>query len=153
MRFSASIELIMQFATYEAMAARFREVEPEHMLMALLKLPELPTEGAEKLARDPSAGKQVTEDVSAVCKELSRRSIDCKNARHELRTEMGRGNSPSHNGVIHRSMASRQIFDVAVRLADGAGKESVTAEYLFEALMIAPTQVIEHVLGDRKSVV
>jgi ATP-dependent Clp protease ATP-binding subunit ClpC len=147
MKISASIELVMQFATYEAVAGQFREVEPEHMLMALLKFPELPVEEMEKLA--PGAGaKQIAKEVDTVCKELSRRVIGSKKARRELRARMGRGNSPFSGGRIHRSAAGRQIFDVAGKLADDAGSEAIAAGHILEALMIAPTRLIEQVLGD-----
>lgn len=147
MRLSVLVELIMQFASYEAIAGKFREVEPEHLLMALLKFPELPIGEMEKLA--PGQGtKEIAKEVDVVCKELGRRAIESKKVRRELRAKMGRGNSPFSGSRIHRSAASRKIFDVAAKLADEAGSEVVTAEYILEALMIAPTRAIEQVLGD-----
>ena len=146
MKISASIELVMQFATYEAIAGKFREVEPEHMLMALLKFPELPIAEMEKLAPGASS-EQVAKEIEAVCKKLEQRKIDSKSARRELRTKMGKGNSPFSGGRIHRSSASRQIFDVAGKLAGDAGGETITSDHILEALMIAPTQLIEQVLG------
>lgn len=148
MKASASIELVMQIATYEAVAAKFREVEPEHLLMALLKFAELPIEEMGKLAAGGVAAKHVGREVSAVGKELTRRSVESTKIRRELRVKMGRGNSPFSGGVVHRSVASRQIFDVAGKLADDTGSDAVTAEHILEALMRAPTRLIEQVLGN-----
>jgi ATP-dependent Clp protease ATP-binding subunit ClpC len=148
MKLSASIELVMQFATYEAMAGQFGEVEPEHLLMALLKLAELPTAGIEELSGGPGRVQELAKEVSVVCKEVSRRGIDAKKVRRELRTNMGKGNSPFSGGQVHRSAAARQVFDVAGKLADDTGEEAIKAEHILEALMIAPTPRIEQILGD-----
>jgi ATP-dependent Clp protease ATP-binding subunit ClpA len=147
MKISLSIELVMQFAAYEAIAGRFGEIEPEHMLMALLRFPELSTEEMEKLV--PGAGiKEIVKEIDAVCKELSRRVLESKRIRRELRAKMGRGNKPFSGGVVHRSVASRQIFDIAGKLADDMDSDAVTAKHILTALMRAPTRLIKQVLGD-----
>jgi ATP-dependent Clp protease ATP-binding subunit ClpC len=148
MRLSASIELVMQFATYEAIGARFGEIEPEHLLMGLLKFGELPVGEMEKLLSGASAAKQLVKEVEAVSKELARRGIESKKVRRELRTKKGKGSGRFSGGRMHRSAISRQIFNVAAKLADDAGSDAVTAEHILESLMIAPTRVIEEVLGD-----
>lgn len=50
MNTSASIGLVVQFAAYEAVAGQFHAVEPEHLLMGILRLVELPLDQAVKLA-------------------------------------------------------------------------------------------------------
>jgi len=148
MKISASIELIMQFATYEAIAGKFKEVEPEHMLMALLRFPELSVDELEKLAPGAATVKQVVKEIDAVCKELSHRAIESKKIRRELRAKMGNGNSPFSGGRVHRSTAGREIFDIAGKLADDGGSEAITAEHILEALITTPTKLIKEVFGD-----
>ena len=147
MKLSASIELVMQFATYEAIAGKFREVEPEHLLMALLKFPELPIAEMEKLAPGVSS-RQIAKEIEAVSKELQEMQIDSKSTRRQLRTKLGRGNSPFSGGRIHRSSASRDIFNLAAKFADDTRSEVITAECILKALISSPTPRIEQILGD-----
>ena len=55
MKVSASVEMVMQLAGQEAIAAEFKEIEPEHLLAALLKFSELPTEEMDKIAPGSTA--------------------------------------------------------------------------------------------------
>jgi ATP-dependent Clp protease ATP-binding subunit ClpC len=148
MKLSASIELVMQFATYEAIAGQFREIEPEHLLMGILKLVELPVEEAEKLAPDAVSIKQVTQEINTIRGQLVDRAIDSTKIRRELRAKMSQGNSPFSGGKVHRSTASKKIFDDAARLADDRGSDALGAQHLFEALLALPTPLIKQVCGD-----
>jgi ATP-dependent Clp protease ATP-binding subunit ClpA len=148
MKLSASIDIVMQFAMYEAIAGQFREIEPEHMLMGILKLVELPVEEAEKLAPGTAVVKQLTKEIDSVRSQLSTRTIEGIKVRRELRAKMGRGNSPFSGGKIHRSMVSRKIFDDAARLADDRGSDVMGAQYLFETILTSPTQLIKQVCSD-----
>ncbi len=148
MKISASIELVMQFATYEAIAGQFREVEPEHLLMGILKLVELPVEEAEKLAPGVAAVKQVIQEINAIRGQLTDKAIESTKIRRELRAKIGQGTSPFSGGKVHRSAASRKLFDDAARLADDRGSDAIGAQHLFEALLSSPTQLIIQVCGD-----
>ena len=148
MKVSASIELIMQLAGYEAMAGRFGEIEPEHLLAAILKFSELPVNKMDQLAPGAVSVKQLSAEIDAVKKELTDRSIDSTQVRRKLRTQKGRGTGSPPGGQMHRAQASREIFDVAAKLADDAGSDAMGAKDLLDALLIAPTRTIEQVLGD-----
>lgn len=147
MKVSHSTDLVMQFAAYEAISGRFREIEPEHLLMAILKLAELPTKEAEKLVFGERAVRQLQEEIEAIRAELVRRSVESAQSRRELRATLGLGDSRHRGGTIHRSASSRAVFDEAARLADEAGNEALSAEYLLEALLLSPTMPIQQVLG------
>ena len=147
MKVSASMELLIQFATYEATASQFREIEPEHLLMGILKLVELPIEDAEKLAPGAAVVKHLTAEIDAVRGELARRAVESTRVRRDLRVRMGKGGSPYSEGRIHRSTASRKIFGDAEKLAKAVGNETLSAKHLLEALLLSPTTLIKQALG------
>jgi ATP-dependent Clp protease ATP-binding subunit ClpA len=90
----------------------------------------------------------VTEEINAIRGRLIDRAIESTKVRRELRAKMGQGNSPFGGGKVHRSAASRKIFDDAARLADDKGSDSFGARHLFDALLALPTPLIIQVCGD-----
>lgn len=148
MRVSASIELMMQLAAQEAIAAEFKEIEPEHCLGSILKLSELPVEEVDKLVPVADVAQQLAAEVSALREELVRRSIDSTTGRRRLREVLGRGKCPYEGGQIHRSAASRELFDQAVRLADDAGSDTLTTSHLLQAILAQPTPCMRQALGE-----
>ena len=147
MKVCASVELVMQLAGQEAIAAEFKEIEPEHCLAAIFKLAELPVEDVDKLAPGAEVARQLAAEVRAVREELAGRSIDSTRARRKLREKLGKGKCPYDGGQMHRSPASREIFDAAGRLADDAGGETLMATHLLEAMLAKPTPAMKQVLG------
>ena len=51
MKIAASIELVMQLAAQEATSGRFKEIEPPHIVAAILKFAELPGGEVERAGR------------------------------------------------------------------------------------------------------
>ena len=123
MKASASIELVWQIATQEAVAAEFAEIEPEHFLAAILKFSELPVDQVGNLAPGADAVREMATAVGKVREELQRRAIDSTRVRRELRVKLGNGGSPPDGGPKHRSQASRDMFDAAARMADEVNSE------------------------------
>lgn len=147
MKLSASTELLWQLAGKEAIAAKFKEIEPEHFWMALLKFAELPVEQTEKIAAGAEAAKQLAADVRTLRDALAKRNIDCTRARREIRAKLGQGKHAFDGGQIHRAPASRDLFDAAARMADEMN-EVITPNHLFQALLIAPSDYVREVLGE-----
>lgn len=107
MKISTSIELVIQLASYEAMAGQFGEIEPEHLLAAILEFSELPVNKMDQLAPGAVSVKQLTAEIDAVKKELAARSIDSIQIRRKLRAQKGRGVGAPPGGQMHRSQESR----------------------------------------------
>jgi len=147
MKLSASIELVWQLAGREAIAAQFKEIEPEHFLMALLKVSELPVEEADRIAPGAEVAKRLATEVDALRQELADRSIDSTSVRRKLRARLGKGKTPLDGGQMHRSPACRAVFDAAVKLADDAGSETVMIPHVLQSLLASPTPAIAEVLG------
>lgn len=137
----------MQLAGREAIGAQFNEIEPEHLLAALLKFSELPVDEAGKLAGGTGAARELAAEVAAVRDELSSRSVDSTRVRRELRAKLGKGNHPQSAGPMHRSEASKNIFNAAANSADDANCDTLTAKHLLDEILKAPTPVMAQVLG------
>jgi len=145
---SVSIELVWNLAAQEAVASAHGNIEPEHLCEALLKFAELPVEEICKVAGDPALSRQIGEEVESVREALSQRQVDSTAARRALRSRLGMGSRPYRGGVVHRSQASKDIFEAAARFAHERGADFVCASHLLEALLARPTQVMAEVLAD-----
>jgi ATP-dependent Clp protease ATP-binding subunit ClpC len=147
MKVSLSVDLTLQLAGQEAIAGEFKEIQPEHLLMGVLKLAELPLDDLEKMAPGAEATRDMITQVKAVQHDLSRRDVDSTRARRELRARLGKGGAPFDGGRLHRSQASREFFVAAAKLASDTGGDALAATHLLTALLFAPTVVIQAVLG------
>jgi ATP-dependent Clp protease ATP-binding subunit ClpA len=147
MKASASIELIWQLAGQEAIAAEFREIEPEHFLMALLKLAETSVAEIERLETGPETMRALMADIIALRRELGARQMDAGAVRRELRKTLGPGGCPYEGGQIHRTPAARECFDRALQAAAGAGSDTLTGLHLLRAMFDGPTPAVAQVLA------
>lgn len=147
MRLSASVELVLQLAGYEAAASQFAEIEPEHLLAALLKFSELSSEDLLKLVSGSAAGRELTSETDAVRRVLAGRSINSTFVRNSVRAGVGTGGVRYQGGRLHRSAATKQVFETAAKLAAQASSDVFCAKYLLDALLRSPTSVMREVLG------
>ena len=148
MKVSASVELVMQLAGQEAIAGRFKEIQPEHLCMALLKFSELPVEEVNRIAPGSEAARDLAVEVHAIREELTSRSVDSTKARRRLREQLGQGNGPPEDRQMHRSPASRELFDAAAKLADDSSSEVFAARHLLQALLASPTPAMAQILAE-----
>jgi ATP-dependent Clp protease ATP-binding subunit ClpA len=149
MNASPSIHLVIQLAGQYASSADFNEIEPDHLLEALLKFSEIDVPEAEKLIAQHPDAQVVTSDIERLRKELQRLALDSAQVRRKLRAALGKGNCPQADGQMHRSKASRDVFDVAVELARKNSRSHLAATDLLNALLGSPTEAMKKVLGER----
>ena len=147
MKMSASVELVWQLAGQEAIAGGFKEIEPEHFLLGLLQLSELPVEDVEKMAPGAEVAKQLALEVTSIREELESRSVDSKRTRSELRRRLGKQNNVYDGGTVHRSQASRDSLDFAAKLADQTGSDTLMPIHLLKIMLSSPTPAMAQVLG------
>jgi hypothetical protein len=68
---------------------------------------------------------------------LQKCGIESKPARHKLRRGLGKGGSPHVDGQIHRSTASRALFESAADLAHETDAEVITPLHLVTAINVS----------------
>ncbi len=147
MKLSTTIEMVWQLAGQEAIAGQFQEIEPEHIFAAILKLSELPVEEVDKIVPEAEVAMQLAAEVKTIRQELTGRSIDSTTVRRSLREKLGKGNVKYEGGAMHRSQASRNLFDNAAKHANAQESEILTAGHLLQALLCSPTPRMIEVLG------
>jgi len=146
---STSIALVWQLAAREAIAGKFPMIDPEHFLMALLKLAEVPPEQVEKLCpEEVMVGKELARDTLEVQNAVRVMGVDSTVTRRKLRTALGNGDAAYEGGEIHRSEKSREMFAEAARLADEDGCDVLMPCHLLAAIAAKPTEVVRNVLGE-----
>lgn len=153
MKLSPSIDVVWRLAANEMAAGEFREIAPEHFCMALLKFAELSAEAADKAEGWPADVEGViSEDAQLLREALRKCGIDSTTCRRKLRGHTGKGGSPYQGGPIHRSTASRALFELAIKLAEEAGSEAVTPLHVLTAMVQSPTPAMaQAVLGKAPS--
>ena len=150
MELSSGVELVWSLAGHETVSAKMQEVEPEHFFCALLKFSELDDDDLQKVASSQSIAKAWIVERDKVQAILKDHSLSSARVRHDLRRVMGRGNHEHTGGSIHRSDASRQLFEQATRLArqDASALEVC---HLLRALLASPTPAMLKAMGQVKA--
>ncbi len=146
-KWSVSIQLALNIATQEAINAEFGNVEPEHILEAILKMADIPIYKLAQLANDANVIRQLTEEMNMVAKDLVERNIDSTSTRRLLRKKLGTGGVPFKGGSLGQSQACKDLFDAVIKKATDSRYETIMLIHLLEIMMQSPTPVMAEVLG------
>lgn len=146
MNYSMSLEIIMSLAGSEAVAGRFREIEPEHLLMAVLKFSEMDPEPLQKAFAAMLDLDLLREELGQVRALLQSRKIESVAFRRALRISLGKGGGPPPGGNLHRSQAARLLFDGAKEIALTSGTRLVAPVHLLQAILANPTPAVSALL-------
>jgi ATP-dependent metalloprotease FtsH len=111
MKYSVFIEIIWKIASREAIAASWGEILPEHFLMGVLKLVEIPeSDVLEQITKDANLAKLYKEELVATRGILQSKNIRSDALRRLLRRKLGLGNKPYQGEIMHRSSEAKQLF-------------------------------------------
>ncbi len=148
MKLSPSIDLIWRLAADEMAAGEFSEIQPEHFAMAMLKFAEVSVKTPEESGEQAEIAKVLSEETQLIREALQKCGIEGTSARRKLRKQLGKGDAPHKGAKIHRSAASRTLFESAAALASESGSATLTPLHLLTALVQSPTPAIaQAVLG------
>ena len=113
MDLSPGIEIVWSLAGKEAQIAQMKEIEPEHLFCAVLAFSQM--QSAEvMLLEAPMAYKYaLIEEIGLVRKSLEEEKINPAQVCEDIRRTLGKGSFPYQGGAVHRSAATRQIFNRA----------------------------------------
>jgi hypothetical protein len=142
MKVSMSVDLTWRLATQEAVKSQSDGIEPEHFLEALLKLSELSAGAVEKIATNADVARRMAEEIKEVRLVVSQRGIDPVRLRRTIRSLMGKGDRPSGQDQLHRTQASRDVFESARQRAETDGEDAVTPRSLLVSILDTPTDRI-----------
>ena len=146
MKHTPSLELSLQIAAQEAAGGGFTEIEPEHLLIGLLKLAEFSLEGTSVPQNSQDVVQSLLEDVERINAILRRRNLESTPLRRKLRSRLGLGRAAANPQAVHRSPASRKLFEEAAVMAQSEGVDEVLASHLFKAVLAGPTPLIRELV-------
>jgi hypothetical protein len=145
MSHSPGVDAVITLAAQEVIAAKMEEIQPEHIICGILKFSELPDDVVGEGNGPQRLQQAFIMERDHLRKLLDEKAIDSTLVRRELRKRMGKGHHRYEGGAIHRSTASRRLFDDAQRLAHKANNV-LTCEHLLRVLLDSPTSLIQQVL-------
>jgi len=145
MRTTPACEMAMQLAIQETASAGFLEIEPEHLVMGLFKLAELPSSTGSP--DDESARPAFREEVTALAKRIKELGIDSAASRRQLRSRLGRGPATIEHTSFKYSLTAKAITDKADAHSARGGASSIRPIDLFEAILETPTPLIAECLA------
>ena len=117
-------ELVWQLAAKEAAAAKYREISPGHLMIALARV------------ADPDVSKKQSVSDDSAAQAFAALGIEPRRFRRRMRVLLGDGGVSKNSGVIHRSQACKAVFVRAQALAKAAGT-SDRIGYLVEAAFLS----------------
>ncbi len=113
-----AVGLVERIAILEATEGRYQEINTEHLLLALLKLADMPPARVSEFTRHPKAVQDIGAEIEKLRSELNNRRILITQARRSLRTKLGKGSHQAKEGEIPpRSSGAKAIFDAATKAA------------------------------------
>jgi len=131
---SIGLNLAWQIAAGEATAARWEFIEPVHLLIGLCSLEKVLHPEVQRQTGIPADAVAALEAEWAGLKGLLNQfHLEPAALRRELREHIGQGKFEHKENVIHRSPASRAVFECAEKLAAGAA--TITPLRLLAALL------------------
>ena len=143
MRLTPAFHIIMQLAAHECTTAEFSEIEPEHMLMSLLRFSELDPDIFRDILRDPGLEEIIEHDRAELHVLLQTMNIDTTSMRRSIRAKMGHGRGIVDDSVIHRSDRTRQIFTLAFQAAIAKNCSALAPVDLLKGILQNPTPLLQ----------
>lgn len=136
---SMGVLLVWEVAALEASAATHATIKPGHFFIALCKVCDIPL--PEMMGNVPP---EAAADAERICQEIdelrcvfSHAGVNVTYARRRLRALLGTEGLAPVDGIMHRNVASRRLFEEADRLASDAGMATFRPVHLLLALLRA----------------
>ncbi len=154
MPFSPTLELVLTLATREAARSEFAAIEPDHLLLGLLKFADLDLDRdvLGNVGFDPTRRDRIDAERHEIGHWLQQRGLEATALRRQLRRALGTDNQPLPAGGLQTSPATETRLQQAQTLAGGEGRDQVTAIYLLRALFEPPTPLLARQLAEPAAV-
>ena len=157
MDISIDIRMMWPLVSQEAMAGGASEVEPGHILCGALKIAEVPQAAIQNALQDKNIVAAFAKDQQRLCETLEDMGIRVPDGSTQLRRGLrgllrksSRGKAEASDGVMHRSVESRTLFEKATDKARKAGDLELTARCLIETILCEPDEGLAKALAKMK---
>jgi len=156
LRIESSVQIIWQSAAREAVATEFEYIEPVHFFIGIVKFAEIPTSQIKESSSDNELVTDMVSERNTLRKRLNDLSIEVPEKtnyiRSALRKLIGKGGSP-YDGkkVMHRSLSSREVFQIAQKLAKKNPRNVISASNLLDAIVELSFHELKTILPEKKA--
>ena len=145
--FSAGVRFAWQIASWEAGSLKLNQIDPEHILLGLLSL--IKTKQIDSYHQLTPVEKHFLDsEMAAIDQILSEFGTTTTAIRRSLRKTMPMGRFKGNLQIVHRSEATKQVFEIAEELARKS--RYLTSLHLLAALIRSPQNGIGSVLTENK---
>jgi hypothetical protein len=145
MQISPGTQLVWSLSGSEAVNLGMPKIEPDHLYCALLKFVELSDDTIARLLNNSSEAPSVCRERNELADKFKNLPGSTTEIRHALRKQAEHGTHKLEGNLIHRSDASRKIFEKAIEMANDEN-EPVYPTHLLRVLMDSPTPAMKKVL-------
>ena len=145
----SAVLVTWQIGSMEAAAAERQFIEPEDIFIAICKLEDiLAGDNVNKLLEQFGDIDHLRLESARLSEYFAKLNIDRASLRRILRGYLGRGTHPPAgvNSPVHRSEACKQVFQMAVQMADAKNSEDVHTLHLMAALLERPSSSLNKAL-------
>jgi hypothetical protein len=142
-----TIKVLMKLATYECSSSGFSEVEPEHLLLAILKIADLEVDFADGSIEDKTARQLLEDELAELRQILHTSGIDPVALRRAVRARLGDKGLRLKAGVVHRTAEAKIAFQDAEEIARKYNSNFLNSAHILAAIFQKPTPLIKEVLS------
>jgi hypothetical protein len=149
---SPTLIFVWEIAASEAAALRNAYIEPEHFFIGLCRLDDFSfASRLSEIGYEASIAEAMQPEIHGLLGKLYRFGVNPHLLRREIREGKGTGMlrrlsgwttgslarsaAPPTDGIMHRSVASREVFDRATEFAQAAHASAITTNHLLAALL------------------
>jgi ATP-dependent Clp protease ATP-binding subunit ClpC len=143
---SNGADLVWKSAVAETQQARLPRIEPEHLFIGVCSLERFLQPGA---IADAAVRQTVQNEWAPLAAIFQNSHLDPAAVRRALRAVVGTGTASYPDGLIHRSDASKAVFDRAGALAELTERPATTSMHLLQALLEQDGTFIPTVLSEQ----
>jgi len=148
MKLTLPLGLAWRLAAGEAIAGDFKEIQPAHLCMALLKASEITGSDLQKIIADPSASANAVQEIDELRELIEARRVDSTRLRRRLRAALGNGGHVHAGDIVHRSKECKALFEAAVELAERRGAEALRTHHVLETLVSSSVPTVSRLLRE-----
>lgn len=147
MKYNPGVEILLSIAARECITANFNEIQPEHILIGILKYSEIDRNTLRNLINDPDLLNTLYTDIESISTLLQDKRLDSIMIRRRLRSALGDGGVPFQGGDLHRSIEARRLFLLAEELVAAKGSGFITPIHLLMVILDNPPRKLREIIG------
>lgn len=145
-----SVFFVLRMAAAAAAETGCREIEPEHLLMALLQYVDIDLRPLFQIVRDETLRQEIQAECGRMQQLLAQRGLDACELSYHLRLRVGGGTQGVSEPTVHRSTATKRIFS---RAEERCRRQRLPlgAYELLEEILAEPTPLVKSALDSPRA--